>query len=79
MIGVLTQPLTDELIDDPRFAGKSSFIQGSYINFINSFGGRAVPLIFGDDINETLAMLDNLNGVFYCGGDNNHSYLEFGR
>lgn len=50
MIGVLTQPLPDELKKDPRFAGKSSYIMASYINHLESAGARTVPLIYDGDL-----------------------------
>lgn len=50
MIGVLTQPLPNDLKKDPRFAGKTSYIMASYINHLESAGARTVPLIFDGDL-----------------------------
>lgn len=52
----------------------------SYINALASAGARTVPLIYDNpNIQEELAKLDHLNGVFYCGGDGGDAYWEFGR
>jgi hypothetical protein len=51
IIGVLTQPLTNDFKKDPRFAGKSSYIMASYINILESAGARTVPLIYDADLN----------------------------
>lgn len=52
IIGVLTQPLTDDFKKDPRFKGKSSYIMASYIDILESAGARTVPLIFDGDKQE---------------------------
>jgi len=79
MIGVLTQPLPDDLKKDPRFAGKTSYIMASYINHLESAGARTVPLIYDGDLKTELAKLDHLNGVFYCGGGAGGDYDIFGK
>ena len=79
MIGVLTQPLPEDLKNDPRFNGKTSYIMASYINHLESAGARTVPLIFDGDLETELAKLDHLNGVFYCGGGAEGPYDDFGR
>ena len=43
-------------------------------------GARAVPLIYDNpNVDEELAKIDHLNGVFFCGGDGGDEYLAFGR
>jgi gamma-glutamyl hydrolase len=79
MIGVLTQPLTDAFLKDPRFKGKSSYIMTSYIDSLESAGARTVPLIFDGNLQEQLAKIDHLNGVFYCGGGAGGAYDTFGK
>ena len=61
-------------------ANKTSYIQHSYIGALESAGARTVPLIYDNpNVEEELAKLDHLNGVFYCGGDGGAEYLAFGR
>ena len=79
MIGVLTQPLTEDFKKDPRFAGKTSYIMASYINHLESAGARTVPLIYDGNLQNELAKLDHLNGVFYCGGGAGGDYDVFGK
>jgi gamma-glutamyl hydrolase len=50
IIGVLTQPLTDAFMKDPKFVNKTSYIMASYINILESAGARTVPLIFDGDL-----------------------------
>ena len=69
---MLTQPLDDDIKDDPRFENKTSFIMDAYVKAIESAGGRVVPLIYDADLNETLKKMEQLNGVFYCGGSADH-------
>jgi len=81
MIGVITQPLTESMVDDKRYAGRSSYIMAAYINWIESAGGRAVPLIYDKDWSDTEAKLAHLNGVLYCGGsaDDDEQYMSYGK
>jgi gamma-glutamyl hydrolase len=79
MIGVLTQPLTDDMLLDPLFTGYTTYIQASYIRWLESAGARAVPLIYGSDLNATLNQLTHLNGVLYCGGDAEGDYITWGK
>jgi len=59
--------------------GYTSLIMDSYVKYIESAGGRVVPLIYHHDLNTTLKKLENLNGVLYCGGGAGGDYLDFGR
>ena len=79
VIGVLTQPLTNDFKKDPRFAGKTSYIMTSYIDILESSGARTVPLIYDADLNEQLTKLDSINGVFYAGGGAGGYYDVFGK
>lgn len=79
LIGVLTQPLTQDQQADPRFKGKTSYIMASYINYLESAGARTVPLLFDGDLETELAKMDNLNGVFFCGGGADGPYDVFGK
>ena len=51
---MLTKPLLEEMKDNPKFNGYTSYIMASYINYIESAGGRAVPLIYDADINKAM-------------------------
>lgn len=64
---------------DPKFANKTSYIMSSYIDILESAGARTVPLIFDAPLEEELAKLQNLNGVFYCGGGADGPYNVFGK
>ena len=77
IIGVLSQPLTEDFKKDPRFANKTSYIMASYINMLESSGARTVPLIFGSE--NYLLLLEVVNGVFYCGGGAGGDYDKFGQ
>jgi hypothetical protein len=82
MIGMLTQPLTEDMkAQNPTLLGsKTSFIQASYVQAIESSGARVVPLIYDSaDQAAEIAKLDHVNGVQYNGGDGGDDYLKFGR
>lgn len=79
IIGVLTQPLTNDFEKDPRFKGKSSYIMSAYINSLESAGARTVPLIYNGNKQEQLDKIDHLNGVFYAGGGAGGAYDVFGK
>ena len=52
----------------------------SYVKYIEQAGGRVVPLLYKHNIDETLAKMDHLNGVFYCGGDaDDDEYFNMGK
>lgn len=48
------------------------------MRFLENSGARVVPLLYGEDWNETLDKLDHLNGVFYCGGEAKGDYITWG-
>lgn len=62
---------------DPRFAGYSTYIQASYVQFVESAGARVVPLTPAETWTATVSKLGKLNGVFFPGGSGN--YVDFGR
>jgi len=53
----------------------------AYINWIESAGGRAVPLIYNADWSDTANKLPHLNGILYCGGsaDKDGPYYTYGK
>lgn len=77
IIGIVSQPLAQEMIDDPRFTGMDSYMMAAYVKFMEASGARVVPLIWGEDWNTTLDKLLKINGVLFPGGDGD--YVEFGR
>lgn len=79
MIGVLSQPLTSDMKKDSRFEGYTSYIQASYIHYLESAGARAIPLLYHGDMNATMDHLDHLNGVLFCGGQAEGDYITFGK
>ena len=51
----------------------------TYVLAMESSGARTVPLFCDGDIDEELAKVDNLNGILFCGGDNQDDYVAFGK
>lgn len=65
MIGVLTQPIPDlEGVDD-----FSSYMEKGYVTYLEAAGARVVPIIYQGDMENELAKIQHLNGIFYAGGD----------
>lgn len=82
LIGMLTQPLTPDMkAQNPALLNdKTSFIQASYVQALQSVGARVVPLIYENpNPQQEIDKLDHLNGVQYNGGDGGDDYLKFGR
>jgi len=81
MIGVISQPLTDTMKGNSKFLGKTSYIYNTYIQWVESAGARAVPLLYDEDFSITQDKISKLNGVLYCGGsaDNDEPYISFGK
>jgi len=77
MIGILSQQLSGDLLDDPRFEGYDSYMMASYVKYLEQSGARVVPLIMGEPIEVTMEKLSKLNGVFFPGGDGD--YIDWGR
>ena len=76
MIGIITQPLPDSLLEDPRFAGKTDYIMEAYTIFMEAAGARVIPIISTDDQATTDAKLKQVNGVLFPGGSGD--YLAIG-
>lgn len=77
VIGILSQPLPDDLKSDPRFAGKSTYLMQAYVNFMESAGARVVPILSTDSESVVADKLSKVNGVLFPGGDGD--YLEVGK
>ena len=76
VIGILSQPLPDELKKDPRLKDKTSYIMAAYVDFMKSAGARVVTIIWGEDESVTDDLLTKVNGVLFPGGSGD--YLELG-
>jgi len=77
VIGIISQTLEKEMVNDTRFEGWNSYIMKSYVDWVEAAGARVVPLIVGESEEDTLEKLKKLNGVIFPGGDGD--YLEYGR
>jgi len=60
VIGVLSQPLPN---------GKAAIIAASYVKFVESGGGRVVPVHFGASDEELEFYFQSINGVLFPGGN----------
>lgn len=58
MIGILSQPLDNELLADPLLKNKTSYIMDTYVKFVESAGGRVVPLLYNDDLESVLEKME---------------------
>ena len=76
VIGVVSQPLSEDLKKDPRFEGKTSYIMQAYIDFMKDAGARVVPIILEDDHSVVDEKLSKINGVLFPGGAGD--YLDIG-
>lgn len=68
IIGVLTQPFEEEEGD---WRNKFTFIEHAYIQFIESVGGRTVPIHYNDPFDRVAEVMDQVNGILFTGGDLN--------
>lgn len=72
IIGILTQPLNVELLTDDHGLGSTldnrSYIAASYVKFVESAGGRAVPLHFDAPDAELTKLFQQINGIVFPGG-----------
>lgn len=73
MIGVISQPLETEMLNDTRFEGYNSYIMKSYAGWVEDAGARVMPLIMGETEEITYQKLSQVNGVLYPGGEGNYS------
>lgn len=70
MIGILTQPLDDNIRknDVEGFKPYNSYIMAAYVKYIEASGARVVPIINEETNSTTLQKLEHLDGVLYPGG-----------
>lgn len=48
VIGIITQTLEEDFLNDTRFEGYNSYVMQAYVDFLQSAGARVVPLIVGE-------------------------------
>jgi len=63
VIGILTQPYSG-----PNASKSSTYIAASYVKYIESAGGRVVPVHFTQSQKDLAALLSKLNGILFPGG-----------
>jgi len=78
VIGIISQNLPDDLVDDPRFEGKTTYIMDAYVNYMEAFGARVVPIVSTESDEDTLAKLQTLNGVLIPGGSQDEHFTSKG-
>lgn len=61
IVGILTQPLDQTQVS-------SDYISGPLTKFVESFGGRVVPVDWRQPLNVTEVIINELNGVIIPGG-----------
>lgn len=76
VIGILSQPLPSSLKEDPRFAGKTTYLMQAYVDFMESAGARVIPIVSDEDDSVTADKLNQVNGVLFPGGGGD--YLDKG-
>ena len=67
IIGILSQEMSPSLLP-PRSKG-ASYIAASYVKYIESAGGRVVPILTSMSKKEIEDIFESINGVLYPGGD----------
>lgn len=67
IIAILTQPLGTEIGNQSKH-GNETYIAASYVKWVESAGGRVVPLHYDTDASEISAVLLSVNGVLFPGG-----------
>jgi len=83
IIGILTQELDEALSSKlPSGHNYSSYLAGSYVNWVMSGGARAVPVIIGRDEDYYKELFKHLNGLLLPGGSapltGNGGYAQVG-
>jgi gamma-glutamyl hydrolase len=79
VIGILSQALTTDMRANASFAGKTSFISKSYVDWLEKAGAKVVPLRFDDDYEAIKATIGKVYGLLYMGGsESNQTYIDFG-
>jgi len=63
IVGILTQPISNSL---KQFG--HSYIAASYVKYVESAGGRVVPLFHNSSIEQLDWMFDRIDGILFPGG-----------
>lgn len=64
-IGILTNP--SDLKDYDK--AQHSYFPSSYVKFVESAGGRVIPIHWDSSYDEITVILNQINGVLFTGGD----------
>jgi gamma-glutamyl hydrolase len=70
------------VVSQPKSGTTNSYIAASYVKWVESSGGRVVPVILGTATSELDALLEGLNGLLWPGGGadfHNGTYADFAR
>eukprot|EP00794_Sanderia_malayensis_P000351 gene351-984_t len=67
IIGILAQEITPGLLP-PEIKG-DSYLAASYVKYIESAGGRVVPILTTTNEEELKVIFNSINGVLFPGGD----------
>lgn len=54
IIGIVSQSLDSDFVNDPRFEGTDQYILAAYVKFMEAAGARVIPLIVGEPWEVTL-------------------------
>ncbi|KAI1301271.1 Gamma-glutamyl hydrolase [Halotydeus destructor] len=79
VIGILSQDYYGNFKD---YGDQSSYIAASYVKYIESAGGRVVPILVSQDGDYYRQLFRNINGLLLPGGGqflNNSTYAEAGK
>jgi len=63
IVGILTQPTDGTLEDFGR-----SYIAASYVKYLESAGGRVVPIFYNTPTDELDILFNSINGILFPGG-----------
>jgi gamma-glutamyl hydrolase len=66
VIGILTQP---EEVGLNRSAQNETYITSTYIKFIESVGGRVIPIHYTHSFSRIDELMSQVNGILFTGGD----------
>jgi gamma-glutamyl hydrolase len=69
IIGIITQPGTGGYGDPQDAHNATQYLAASYVKFIESGGGRVVPIFFNSTKDELDNLFDSINGILFPGGD----------
>ena len=67
VIGILTQ----EIEEDPEWTKNTTYIPSAYVKFIESAGGRVIPIHYTHSFEHVEEIMQHINGILFTGGDLN--------